>query len=232
MRGALAVTTCLWLGSCATPGVPVGPLDLAVVRALEEQASDDALFRRLRARFSLETDDLSLDGTAVAIVSTTGPPRVSMQLIPPVGTKVLDLRIGPDPQGDAVLDATWPQAGRDLTIPFDAESPAGLELFIACTLLEAVAPVQEARVTGMGRRGDGHLAALVGRAPGVTVVLEIDADGSVSGRRFARGPVRWTERRAGADRVIEGRGLRLALSGESVQPLEDAPAALFTRTGP
>jgi len=234
MRASPHLLAAALLAGCSTFDAPDGPVDDALVARLAA-APERAEFERWRARLTIESDELTTEAMAVAIVSTDGPPRLALQLIPALGGKVLDLRVGPTAGGGLGLAAEWPHAGRTLEADLAADAPGpSLELFLAASVLEAATPITLERTvaaTPLAGGADADVALrevlLSSRFPGLTTVATVDAEGRVVRRRFERGRATWREAVEASGRVFAGRGIEVRIEDESMAGLGDVDEGLF-----
>lgn len=211
MRRLLHMLSALVLVGCSALGPPPeGARELLAVR-------DEAAGERRVGYVDIESEAFTGSFKSV-LVSESGGPRVRLQLLPELGTKVLDLAAGPDG-----LQSVWAFGAGDGT--------ARLERMVAISLLEGAAGLDFARVVaGAERAAGGFVLEVAPVVPGVEVRVEVAADGRVVGRRFADGVVRWAERFE-PEHAFVAPGFSWRVLDEERTPLEAVPAGLFEVRG-
>jgi hypothetical protein len=187
-----------------------------------EPLSADEIARRLprapaavRAQLEVDVESDTLRGTFTGLlVARPSPPAVRFQLLPEMGTPILDVAATPRAiqgawHGDAIV--TWHGATTD-----PALSPL---LLFGITLLEVHAEVTPSRVRG----GAGAGLAVRGCFPGVESVVAARGQDAVD-CELRRGYVRWRAWRNGDAGAVDAPGFRLrarVLEREAASDLAD-----------
>lgn len=150
-------------------------------------------------------------------------PRLRLQLFPDVGSKVLDLVVGPDELIVGLSPASDPYR-RSLGSGSDAiERPLTL---LALTLQRHWAGLRDRDVVGSRNVEDGHVLRLVPLPSGISIDVKVDRAMQVQQWRFCYRGFDWT--------LDEGPPLRfvaddtaLEIEVSSREPVDSLPAAVF-----
>lgn len=228
-----SAATALVLASCSSwTREPTGELARLVELTVDDRGERSAGERR-RARIVIDSDEFSFTGRAVAVATRYGPPRVVLQLIPPVGGKLLEVRLGAAPSREApdelVLSSRWSAGAEGVLTPWAGErggatAPRRIETFLAASL--AVNAANRTKATGYRRRAQGFEARRESRLPGLTVVERHDESGALTGREYRYRGVRWTETIGESERIFRGEHIVIELTEEVLEDVE-ARAMLF-----
>lgn len=182
-----------------------GPEVLAQVRALD--VVEDAV--RRRASVELEASGLLGTYTGAVVLRAGERPAARLQLLPSVGSKLLDLAVD-----DERISGYFPAAGvRVDHLRADGAPPRHVLSFLAASLLEQVVPL-EGRVLGVLRKSaEGTELSATGALEGVRLRVRLDPDGRVVGRTYRLRRVTWTETLAANGRSFRGRGFGWTMTG-------------------
>lgn len=214
---AILLAVAIGAGGCASSRAPGAPL-LAWLAGLAPRTAA-APFQRRTATLTIDAPELKTVVTAVAITATRPPHVAAVQLLPPVGGKLVDLRFD-----GAELRAEWPAAQRSLHwSPALGPAPRGLELFLAASVLEDDTAPEPTRVSAVR----GPWIELTPRIADVGVSVRLDAAGRVVARRFRHRGVTWNEEITADGRRFSAPRVTIVVSGERFEALDEVPGALF-----
>lgn len=207
-----------WAWGCRGLSEP-GP---EVQRQVRELSVPDGSVRR-RANVELEASGLLGKYVGAAVLRAGEEPAARLQLLPNVGSKLLDLAVN----GDRI-SGYFPAAGVRVDHARSGGAPPRHVLsFLAASLLEQVVPL-EGRVLGVIREDEGGaLLRAEGALEGVALRVRLDGQGRVVERRYKLRQVSWTETIEGGSRAFRGRGFAWTMTDIEEAGIPAPPDALF-----
>ncbi len=207
-----------WAWGCRGLSEP-GP---EIQRQVRELSVPDGAVRR-RASVELEASGLFGNYVGAAVLRAGEEPAARLQLLPNVGSKLLDLAVN----GDRI-SGYFPAAGVRVDHGrANGTPPRHVLVFLAASLLEQVVPL-EGRVLGVILEDeDGVVLRAEGALEGVALRVRLDGQGRVAERRYRLRHVSWTETVEGDRRAFRGRGFGWTMTDIEETGISDPGDALF-----
>lgn len=202
------------VAGCGTLGPPPNQLR----EVLPATAPDEASFSRRTAWARIESQGFSGEFNSVLVEEHGANPRVRFQLLPELGSKVLDMVVTPQR-----TVGYWPHLGQG----FD-EAGRDLIGFLSVSLLENGARLSFDRIIAGRRSSKGYELEVRPVIAGGHTRLRVflDPDGSLLRREYRHLGVRWREVFRPVHRIEAGNFLWV-ISDEMTQGIDSVPTQLF-----
>jgi hypothetical protein len=173
-------------------------------------------------QIDFETPMLEGSFEGVLIAKTGTEPSLRLQLFPDVGPKVLDLTA----TSEFIACDSEDADPFYCPLPSEERIPPSLPFLFAVTLLEHFATLDPTRVVGVRDWEEGHELELTPHSSGVEVRIFLRHDGSIAGRWFRYGRIRWRET-AGNPLELEARGVHVVLETITEEIESEIDSSLF-----